>query len=748
MVPPMSDARSTPHPALQGFVQPSTGTRHAQPQPLTLPSSNPQVGVHSGLLQTPSVPPSLLRSHPRNSLDPWPIQPTPLKAPSPSTSPPGATGVSDAEAQNYEPLNLFKDIFPRMRQMLDINETSCQSVVGPEQETVFKLNGVIRNLDTLNCNLTNQVRSKVKEIEQVQTVHLNLTNESKKRMAALENDLRLEKGATSLLRRQKNELELMRKEEMADLQKSQARRDDLLREVDKLKREHVMAMGTLKIVHAAELKQERDQRKKFQNEKETQAVLPDQASLIDKLEAKIQAQAQAISNLELENISLTKDRGKLHVDNGSNGTEQKSNSISPDEPSMIRDLEAKVAAQTQVISKLEREKLALKQDYERINSEGEIVGFADRGQDGNVKAPRRRAGRPRGSKNRVSATSLPSPPSISFAVSSEENEIFQGLSGRQVLMLKRKAKNNVITKELAKDEANRLRLGADAITSPVYAGNATPSGSSEPTLVTSTYPESGSLEKDAYPVSQVYATDAIRIEVKIAKDAEDQPEKQMDWLEKFGRIVENRLGEVGTTGKEHDRSQSQSLEQRSMTGHHHPTVHARQEITRMSEQQRKPSEQDFGRLSTLAELATSGKTSKKDITLESIQELLVVLSPLQSSIPPTSVPSTVPPSRSPKSRLPLQPLLSRRAVPTLSHHPVQEYIEVDPESEGDRASPAGFGSATAHEIANLPSTNPSASQNSTRPAHSNTQPMDRKRKGNNPYPPAGKVPRKTGPGCC
>ncbi|KAJ9128031.1 hypothetical protein QFC24_000322 [Naganishia onofrii] len=86
-------------------------------------------------------------------------------------------------------------------------------------------------------------------------------------------------------------------------------------------------------------------------------------------------------------------------------------------------------------------------------SKGEI-NLSDGGQDAGLKPSPRRPGRPKGSKNKVQSTSLPSSPS-GFALLPEDNDIFRGLSGRQVLMLKRKLKSNVITKEQAKDEAMR-----------------------------------------------------------------------------------------------------------------------------------------------------------------------------------------------------------------------------------------------------------------------------------------------------
>ncbi|KAJ9125342.1 hypothetical protein QFC22_000302 [Naganishia vaughanmartiniae] len=100
------------------------------------------------------------------------------------------------------------------------------------------------------------------------------------------------------------------------------------------------------------------------------------------------------------------------------------------------------------------------------------IALPDGGQTVDVKPPPRRPGRPKGSKNKVPSASLPSSPSGS-ALLPDENDIFCGLSGRQVLMLKRKLKSNVITQDQAKDEATRMRSGGDATSSPVSVGGPT-----------------------------------------------------------------------------------------------------------------------------------------------------------------------------------------------------------------------------------------------------------------------------------
>ncbi|KAJ9102248.1 hypothetical protein QFC19_004793 [Naganishia cerealis] len=95
----------------------------------------------------------------------------------------------------------------------------------------------------------------------------------------------------------------------------------------------------------------------------------------------------------------------------------------------------------------------VKREDSDVESKAEIAPV-NGGQDVDLKPLPRRPGRPKGSKNKVHSASLPSSPSSS-ALLAEEDDIFRGLSGRQVLMLKRKLKSNVVTKEQAKDEAMR-----------------------------------------------------------------------------------------------------------------------------------------------------------------------------------------------------------------------------------------------------------------------------------------------------
>jgi hypothetical protein len=229
-------------------------------------------------------------------------------------------------------------------------------------------------------------------------------------------------------------------------------------------REHVMALGTLKLVHAAELRKERDQRKESDQETESRLVLPalspEQASVNGELKARVHAELAVFGDPEVEKRSLKPHSGNVYIENQTNEFVQETESRSPDQATIIRDLKAKIDAQAQAIRELEREKRSLQEECERLDSEGEIVGVAGRGGgqhvDGAPKLPQRRAGRSKGSKNRVSsAPSLTSPPIVNNMSLPEESDIFQGLSGRQVLQLKRKLKNNLITKAQAREEAMR-----------------------------------------------------------------------------------------------------------------------------------------------------------------------------------------------------------------------------------------------------------------------------------------------------
>lgn len=160
------------------------------------------------------------------------------------------------------------------------------------------------------------------------------------------------------------------------------------------------------------------------------------------------------------------------------------------------------------------------------------INLSDGGQD----APSlRRPGRPKGSKNKVQSTSLPSSPSGS-ALLPEESDIFRGLSGRQVLMLKRKLKSNAITKEQAKDEAMRyvrdpsisvfimptslvyrMRLGGDATSSPVSIGGVNSTGGAEsPVVADERIPQESSLVANgADPASQNNVSGSLKAEPNI-----------------------------------------------------------------------------------------------------------------------------------------------------------------------------------------------------------------------------------------
>jgi TATA-binding protein-associated factor len=65
----------------------------------------------------------------------------------------------------------------------------------------------------------------------------------------------------------------------------------------------------------------------------------------------------------------------------------------------------------------------------------------------------RRPGRPKGSKSKSAPASTPSSPSGTSTAQNED--MFRGLSGRQVLVLKRKLKTNLITVEQATEEAKK-----------------------------------------------------------------------------------------------------------------------------------------------------------------------------------------------------------------------------------------------------------------------------------------------------
>lgn len=67
----------------------------------------------------------------------------------------------------------------------------------------------------------------------------------------------------------------------------------------------------------------------------------------------------------------------------------------------------------------------------------------------------KRPGRPKGSKSKPNSASYPSSPSGKATIA-KDDDIFQGLSGRQVLVLKRKLKMNSITSEQAANEAKKL----------------------------------------------------------------------------------------------------------------------------------------------------------------------------------------------------------------------------------------------------------------------------------------------------
>lgn len=123
MAHPTSNERSTPHPALQIFVQPSPAPRNAQPKPqpsrTTLQNIKPPMQSQRGRpSQTLSKQPVLPRSIPsKSSLDASLVRPPSVVSP-PSISPLAATGALDTGVQNNKPFNLFKDVFPRIRQML------------------------------------------------------------------------------------------------------------------------------------------------------------------------------------------------------------------------------------------------------------------------------------------------------------------------------------------------------------------------------------------------------------------------------------------------------------------------------------------------------------------------------------------------------------------------------------------------------------------------------------------------------
>ncbi|KAJ9106203.1 hypothetical protein QFC21_001347 [Naganishia friedmannii] len=769
MAPPTSNERSTPHPAIQSFVQHQPAPRHVrttsqQSRPSQSNNQPHQVQVQPNPSQPPSSKKSSLPvSQPRFfPLDTLSIRPPP-SVPPPSVSPVTTTAASNSGVQMYEPLNLFTDVFPRMRQMIDSYEATCRPVITPGQESIWKLNGIIHNQISIIQMQDKYIRSRDKHLQQVETLHFNQTAELKKRLLITENDLSLEKSIMSQLRQQKNEMELLRRKDFAELQKVQAKRNDLLFEMDKMKREHVIALGTLQLMHKAELKRERDQRKKLEKETESTSVSPAQASIISELEVKVRTQAEVIRNLELEKRTSKEHPGRHDLGKQTNELGHTIKSMSPDPTSVIRDLEAKIGVQAQIVERLEQEKRSLKEEYERLDSEGEIVGFAGRGGDADAEIkppPRRRAGRPKGSKNRVPSASLPSP-IISSTLLPEESDISQGLSGRQVLQLKRKLKNNVITKAQAKDEAMRLRSGGETIISPASLDN--PLISSAATISTDERASSKSslLVHDINPALQVnassslssdvsaevYATESIRTEVAVPEELEDQSEEQAvesrDWRrpEKDKTRVNVDKGETQT---EHANLESQSQDRRSIPGHHDSAVDARTEITIDSDQQNKSPAQDCGRLSALAELASNGMEMKKDITLENIQELLVALAPLQPSLPsiPSPSPSDVRVSRNPTNRIsdPTRIFFSDMSDSELSMSPPSHSSRTFHAFSPSPPTAANMASTDA------PATDSPRTRNATHPAPSVLQPNDRKRKGNNTYSPAGKIARTTGPG--
>ena len=66
----------------------------------------------------------------------------------------------------------------------------------------------------------------------------------------------------------------------------------------------------------------------------------------------------------------------------------------------------------------------------------------------------RRSGRPKGGKSEAQSLSLPSSPSKKAPTNTpKQDDMFQGLSGRQVMVLKRKLRMNTITLEQAAEEA-------------------------------------------------------------------------------------------------------------------------------------------------------------------------------------------------------------------------------------------------------------------------------------------------------
>ncbi|KAJ9126615.1 hypothetical protein QFC24_001644 [Naganishia onofrii] len=667
--------------------------------------------------------------------------------------------------------------------MLDSYETSCRLTGEPDHESIGKLNAIVANQLGIMQMQDRHIRTRDMHVQQMQTVHYQQTTELKQRLGISESDLNLAKDAANQLRYQKNELQLQQRKELAELQKVQAQRDDLLFEADKLMREHVMAMGTLKLVHAAELRKERDQRKESDQETELRLVLPglspEQASVNGELKARVHSELAVFGNPEVEKRSFKTHSGNVYIDNQTNEFVQETESTSPDQALIIRDLKAKIDAQAEAIRELEREKRSLQEECERLDSEGEIVGVAGRGGgqhvDGAPKLPQRRAGRSKGSKNRVSsARSLTSPPIIDYMSLPEESDIFQGLSGRQVLQLKRKLKNNLITKAQAREEAMRLRSGGEAIVPPAPA--ATSSGSSEPTMCTDerTSSDSSLLGNDGNPAShckassslsrkvppEVYATQAIRIEVEIADEINEQQEELAVELHQ-ARKAELSMSPVEKndmeTGRDQGKPKSQK-EPRSIIDHPQPDVDAQTCINVDLDQHKSSSQQDCGELSASADesSASKGIKMKTGITLESIQELLVVLAPSRCSLLPTTIPSDVRPSSlSSKSRhLSPKPYHTwRPPISTTEHYP--EVIEVDADDDDDdddylsklRQAPAVGVTSAATQRSTLSSSKPWGSPSPTLSSPRIPQPNHRKRKGNNPYPPAEKVARKTGPGC-
>lgn len=195
-------------------------------------------------------------------------------------------------------------------------------------------------------------------------------------------------------------------------------------------------------------------------------------------------------------------------------------------------------------------------------------------------------------------------------------------------------------------------------------------------------------------------------------------------------------------------------EPRSIIDHPQPDVDAQTCINVDLDQHKRSSQQDCGELSASADelSASKGIKMKTDITLESIQELLVVLAPSRCSLLPTTIPSDSPSLSSKSRHLSPKPYHTwRPPISTTEHYP--EVIEVDADDDDNdylsnqfQASAVGVTSA-ATQRSTLSSSKSWGSPSPTLSSPRIPQPNHRKRKGNNPYPPAEKVARKTGPGC-